>query len=119
MLTLFGREVRKRRIDVGVTLKEMADAIGVSAAFLSAVEMGKRNAGDSIVSKSILFFDEHGVNAKELRSYAEQSREEIKIRIRDAREDQQKMVVALARRFSSLTEVQVEKILGAMDREKD
>ena len=42
MLTSIGRFLRKLRIDHGEILKDMADALGVSSAFLSAVENGKK-----------------------------------------------------------------------------
>ena len=41
-MTPFGDRMRKLRAERGVTLKEMADAIGVSSAYLSALEHGKR-----------------------------------------------------------------------------
>jgi transcriptional regulator with XRE-family HTH domain len=46
MLTPFGKKVRKLRIDVGVTLKSMADAMGVTSSYLSAIETGKRAVTD-------------------------------------------------------------------------
>jgi transcriptional regulator with XRE-family HTH domain len=41
-LTRFGKSARKHRIDLGITLRDMADALGVSAAMLSAVENGAK-----------------------------------------------------------------------------
>jgi transcriptional regulator with XRE-family HTH domain len=46
-LTSFGYIVRHRRIDLDMTLKQMAEALGVSNAFLSAVELGKRPVPDA------------------------------------------------------------------------
>lgn len=42
MLTSVGRFLRTLRIDHGEILKDMADVLGVSSAFLSAVENGKK-----------------------------------------------------------------------------
>jgi transcriptional regulator with XRE-family HTH domain len=42
-LTPFGRAVRKYRVDRGETQLEVAEAIGVSIAFWSAIETGKKN----------------------------------------------------------------------------
>ncbi|QLF68869.1 helix-turn-helix transcriptional regulator [Peteryoungia desertarenae] len=42
MTTPFGKALRELRERKGVTQKEMASAIGVSAAYLSALEHGKR-----------------------------------------------------------------------------
>jgi transcriptional regulator with XRE-family HTH domain len=41
-VTPFGERVRKLRAERGVTLKAMAEAVGVSPAYLSALEHGKR-----------------------------------------------------------------------------
>jgi len=41
-MTPFGRRVRELRMQKGVTQKEMAAALGVSAAWLSALEKGRR-----------------------------------------------------------------------------
>ena len=41
-MTPFGRRVRDLRAERGVTLTEMARAIGVTPTYLSALETGKR-----------------------------------------------------------------------------
>lgn len=43
-MTPFGERVRAMRLAKGVTQKEMAEAIGVSPAYLSALEHGRRGA---------------------------------------------------------------------------
>jgi len=43
-MTPFGKRVRELRAEKGVTQKEMAAALGVSAAYLSALENGQRSA---------------------------------------------------------------------------
>jgi transcriptional regulator with XRE-family HTH domain len=43
-MTPFGRKLRELRAARNLTLKEMAGAIGVSAAYLSALEHGQRGA---------------------------------------------------------------------------
>jgi transcriptional regulator with XRE-family HTH domain len=46
-VTAFGDFVRRRRLDLGMTLKDMAGQLGVSNAFLSAVELGRKRIPDS------------------------------------------------------------------------
>jgi len=41
-MTPFGERMRKLRAERSVTLKEMAEALGVSSAYLSALEHGQR-----------------------------------------------------------------------------
>ena len=42
MTTPFGQKVREMRHETGTTLKDLADALGVSQAYLSALETGRR-----------------------------------------------------------------------------
>ena len=44
MLTRFGKRLRTLRIEENQRLKDMADKLGVTAAYLSAVENGKRRS---------------------------------------------------------------------------
>ena len=55
-MTPFGDRMRKLRAERGVTLKEMADAIGVSSAYLSALEHGKRGRPSWHLIQRILNF---------------------------------------------------------------
>lgn len=43
MLSPFGKEVRKARIETSTTLSALASFLGVSVPFLSAVENGRKN----------------------------------------------------------------------------
>lgn len=57
-MTPFGDRIRKLRTERGVTLKEMADAVGVSSAYLSALEHGKRGRpGWHLIQRIISFFN--------------------------------------------------------------
>jgi transcriptional regulator with XRE-family HTH domain len=51
MSTVFGKALRKLRIDHELRLKDMAAAIGVSSAFLSAVETGRKKIPAGFVEK--------------------------------------------------------------------
>ena len=41
-MTPFGEKIREHRSKRGMTMKEMADGLGVSSAYLSALEHGNR-----------------------------------------------------------------------------
>ncbi|WP_421693007.1 helix-turn-helix domain-containing protein [Aestuariivirga sp.] len=57
-MTPFGDRMRKLRAERGVTLKEMAEAIGVSSAYLSALEHGKRGRpGWHLIQRILTFFN--------------------------------------------------------------
>lgn len=57
-MTPFGDRMRKLRTERGITLKEMADGLGVSSAYLSALEHGKRGRpGWHLIQRTLTFFN--------------------------------------------------------------
>jgi transcriptional regulator with XRE-family HTH domain len=57
-MTPFGEKMRKLRADRAITLKQMSSAIGVSSAYLSALEHGKRGRpGWHLVQRIIAYFN--------------------------------------------------------------
>lgn len=57
-MTPFGERMRKLRAERGVTLKAMAMAVGVSPAYLSALEHGKRGRpGWHLIQRIIAYFN--------------------------------------------------------------
>lgn len=108
MATPYGKAVRKLRIDVGVRLKDMADALGVKSAYLSAVESGRKRITDKLVNDTVAFFEGAGVkNAEGIRcklsNLVEQSQPEYKFDLNGKNDTDRELVVAFARRFSDLS----------------
>lgn len=57
-MTPFGDRMRKLRAERNVTLKEMAEALGVSSAYLSALEHGKRGRpGWHLIQRILAYFN--------------------------------------------------------------
>ena len=57
-MTPFGDRMRKLRTERGITLKEMAGGLGVSSAYLSALEHGKRGRpGWHLIQRTLSFFN--------------------------------------------------------------
>ena len=57
-MTPFGDRMRKLRSERGITLKEMAEALGVSSAYLSALEHGKRGRpGWHLIQRILSYFN--------------------------------------------------------------
>ena len=57
-MTPFGEKIRKLRADRAITLKQMSTAIGVSSAYLSALEHGKRGRpGWHLIQRIIAYFN--------------------------------------------------------------
>ncbi|MBO6717132.1 MAG: helix-turn-helix transcriptional regulator [Rhizobiaceae bacterium] len=70
-MTPFGERLRQLRRERGITQREMAAALGVSAAYLSALEHGHRGAPSwAMVQKIIGFFNVIWDEAEELQRLA-------------------------------------------------
>jgi len=70
-MTPFGARLRRLRRDRGVSQKEMAAALGVSAAYLSALEHGRRGVPSwPLVQKIIGYFNVIWDDAEDLQRLA-------------------------------------------------
>jgi transcriptional regulator with XRE-family HTH domain len=77
-MTPFGEKVRELRSSRGGTLKEMAEAIGVSAPYLSALEHGRRGRPSwYLVQRIIAYFNVIWDEAEELVRLADLSHPRI------------------------------------------
>ena len=57
-MTPFGERMRKLRTERGITLKQMAESLGVSSAYLSALEHGKRGRpGWHLIQRILAYFN--------------------------------------------------------------
>ncbi|OKL44567.1 helix-turn-helix domain-containing protein [Pseudovibrio exalbescens] len=79
-MTPFGAKVRELRRKRNVTLKEMAEALSVSPAYLSALEHGRRGTPTwYMVQRIITYFNVIWDEAEELQRLAESSDPRITI----------------------------------------
>jgi transcriptional regulator with XRE-family HTH domain len=73
-MTPLGERIRALRRERGVSQKEMAAAVGISAAYLSALEHGRRSAPTwTLIQKIIGYFNIIWDDAEELQRLAEMS----------------------------------------------
>jgi transcriptional regulator with XRE-family HTH domain len=119
MLTEFGKEIRKLRIDLGITLFEMAKATGVSSAFLSAMENGKKPVPDEYVDALAEHY-EHVRNAKEsFLRLADKTKKEVRINLAESNNSANELATAFARNFSELSDEQVAKIKSILNKKEN
>ncbi len=79
-MTPFGQKLRELREARGISLKSMAHAIGVSPAYLSALEHGRRSAPTwYLVQRIIAYFNVIWDEAEELERLAAVSRPKVSI----------------------------------------
>ncbi len=114
MLTPFGKLVRKLRIDRGLRLKDMADSLGLSSAFLSAVETGSKPVPASMVDHVCRYFALDPQQQGDLRKAVDASQVEARIRMDGLEDQSRELVAAFARRIGDLDPGQRERILDVL-----
>ncbi len=119
MITKIGDFLRKLRLDNQQILKDMAEVLGVSSAFLSAVENGKKSMPDSwcnILKESYKLSDDDVDN---LRQAAMESQKSISLNLQSASPSNRQLAVSFARQFDSMDADTSQKILRILrDRKK-
>lgn len=111
MLTDFGKVCRMIRLEANDNLGDMAERIGVSSSFLSAVENGKKGIPakmcEAIRSEYLLDNDTYA----QLCEAAESSKTQVKIQMGRLGTKDKDLVISFARKFESLEDEEKEKIM--------
>lgn len=104
-LTDFGVAVRKARLDAKVSLNDMAMDLGVTPAFLSSLEVGRKRIPADWAEKIEAFFKKKKVDVPNLRKLADVSNRSISL---EGMSPQKAMMLAGFAR-ASFTRQQMEK----------
>lgn len=116
MLTEFGKILRKIRIDRQELLRDMANTLGVSAAYLSAVENGKRNAPTAWVEKIVQAYQLNQEEAKLLRAAFDESQDELKISLQQISSMQRNTAISFAKALEGLSDEELERIMKVVQK---
>ena len=114
MLTEFGKALRKIRIDKQLLLKDMASKLGVSSAYLSAVETGKRRMPPDWVSKIASIYSLDSDAQAELQNAADNSVFDVTISLKNASEQKRNAVLSFARALDGLNDEDLKRIMSSM-----
>lgn len=114
-LTPFGKAVRKLRVDHGETQLEIAEALGVSIAFWSAIETGKKNLPTDMLMKVVAHFGLTKEEAEKLQELSWVSQKDVKINMQNMNDRSRELVVGFARKFSSLDEEKQQKLRDLLE----
>ncbi len=111
-MTPFGRHLRHLRAERGLTLKDMASAIGVSSAYLSALEHGKRGRPSwTLVQRIIAYLNVIWDDAEELTRLARLSHPRITVDTTGLSPRATELANRLAASISRLRERDLERLL--------
>jgi transcriptional regulator with XRE-family HTH domain len=111
--------MRKLRAERGVTLKEMAEGIGVSSAYLSALEHGKRGRpGWHLIQRIISYFNIIWDDAEEVARLARLSHPRIVIDTSGLSPKATEVANRLADEIGKLDAKALDEMLTVLDRKK-
>ena len=111
-MTPFGARIRVLRNQRGITLKKMAEDLGISAAYLSAMEHGKRpRPRPNLVRQICGYFNVIWDDADELQNLAQRYRPKRAIDTGGLSPKATELVNLLADRIADLSEERIEEMI--------
>lgn len=116
MLTGFGKELRKIRLDKDELLRDMAEKLGVTVAYLSAVENGNRKIPDAWIPQIARLYHLNDAEILKLQRLAYMDKDNMPINIGGVSQGQKNLAFSFARRFQELSEDEVSDLQRYLDR---
>lgn len=110
MLTAFGKFCRKLRIERNEILKNMADKLGVTPSYLSAVEIGKRAIPATWGKLITNIYNLTPAQQQELLDAIADSTKQIKLDISSMGTAKRQTALAFARKLDEMDEEEIRKI---------
>ena len=109
-VTSLGKRLRKIRIDNDEITLNMAEKLGISISYLSAIEHGKRNIPNDFIQK---LFDKYQLS-EEMKTLIQKDivdySGEMKLIISQMNEQQQELSLLYARKINKLNDKQIKKM---------
>lgn len=99
MITLFGKFCRVLRIKHSEVLRDMAEKLGVSSSYLSAVETGKREIPSKWRNELIRLYKLTKEESEELIDAINQTRGEVSFDLTRFSDDDRARLIAFARKW--------------------
>lgn len=78
-ITPFGTAVRELRTEMGVTLRQMAQEIGWTPAYLSSIEAGRKPLTPRALGQIKQYFKTKGVDTRRLDKAADETQDEVNV----------------------------------------
>lgn len=116
MITELGKQLRILRIENNQLLKDMSGKLGITPAYLSSIENGKRRPTKEIIHKLFISYD---FDEKEKNSILEsyyKTIESIEFSSKNASEEQLNLGLAFAREFNKLDSEDIDKIMKILSK---
>lgn len=115
MRTRLGDLLRSIRMKANISLRRMASDLGISPAFLSAVENGKKKMPDSWLSLIPETYSLSADETEEFKDVAYESFDTVAVNIANASETNKKLAIRFARQFGEIDEKTSEELLSILE----
>ena len=115
-MTTISRLLRLIRLQHGEVLYDMAQKIGVTPAFLSAVENGRKSAPRTWMKKLSELYSLTEEQRLELEEAFNESVKQIRISIASAHADKRKLALSFARRFDELDRDEIAAVMQILNK---
>lgn len=119
MATVFGKALRKIRINRDELLMDMAKKLEITSAYLSSIENGKRGIPQDMSKKIIKLYNLDADESKNLFTAEDESRKKVEFDFTNSNPSKKNIVLALARSFDELSDEQLQEIRNILDKRKD
>lgn len=119
MATVFGKALRKIRINCDELLMDMAKKLEITSAYLSSIENGKRGIPQDMSKKIIKLYNLDADESKNLFTAEDESRKKVEFDFTNSDPSKKNIVLALARSFDELSDEQLQEIRNILDKRKD
>lgn len=111
MITQFGKVLRKLRIDHGEILKTMAQKLGITSSYLSAIECGKRNIPANLINELTSIYNLSEYEQQELLEARDKSIGSIEIELSASNGRKRDLALQFARSFDDMDDETAEQML--------
>lgn len=117
MITEFGKALRKLRIDRNEYIKDMAEKLHISVAYLSAIETGKRAIPENLVGGITRAYRLEPDDVDALNQLKDKSNREVRISLIGKTRKQIEAILRFAKCVGTMNNEKLDKIVQIMDDE--
>lgn len=117
-VTNLGKKLRKIRIENDEVTYDMAQKIGISVSYLSAIENGKRNIPKNFIEKLFKVYNLKEEEKTEILEVVASYSGEMKLRLEGMNASQKELSLLYARKINNLSEEQIKKIKEFLNRDE-
>lgn len=119
MISKFGEYIRIIRRKENDSLRNMAKKMDISAAFLSAMEVGRKNIPLSYVDKIDELYHLTEEEKNKLIEAIQETNDKVSIELSEMNEQQRQVTLVFARKIQTADEDLIEKLRKVLEDDKD